>query len=659
MMRQIFARNPAVSMKIKFVLIGILFTCWAAGCSSVSLPSLPWSKSAAQPDPTADALFDEGMRYFNEKKYVRAIDSFVKVKTDHPFSPNVAAAELKIADAYYLNKQYVEAIAAFKEFQSFHPTNENIPFVLYRLGQAYFDQFTAIDRDQKNTEIAKSYFENVIANHPKSPYAVEAREKLAKCLEYLAEHEFNVASFYLQHEKYPAARDRFEEIVRRYRGTPAAIKSLFYLGETYRKERNNVRAALAYEALVQHYPDSPLSKEAKTHLSQLEKEKQDPLAMLLMRDRRPGSAPPAQAQDVAVTQKLKDLNLVAKKEVVHEEPGDEKGFFRRVVDKINPFSSSDNVRKEEDGKAEKAEVVKALAAKRKEAPKEESKGVLATLWNGINPFAGRDSKDKKQAESGGNSNVVSQVDDSLKQKGIDASAQTVSLKAPTADLPAVDLPVVAESPPQTMDATKLLDQIDTTLKKDGKSVAELPAPPEMAEVFTRPELLETAKGTARLAPAPSAMSPGLLSDIDQKLKSQGVEPSRVELPQGSTVATDSVPKTQQTKKVELEPKLTVEKGPLFLGSTELSEKNKPDESQEQIKKAQQAEPAKPQEPAVRGIPQAVVKQPSSIQPGNQPVIKPAEKRKPAPAEEEEPKGVFQQMREDAERIGNILNPFRW
>ena len=118
-------------------------------------------------------------------------------------------AELKIADAHYLNQQYPEAITEFKEFQSLHPNNENIPFVVFRLGQAYFDQFTSTDREQKNTEIAKGYFETVIKNYPKSPYAAQATEKLAKCIEYLSEYDFNVANFYFQQEKYPAARDRF------------------------------------------------------------------------------------------------------------------------------------------------------------------------------------------------------------------------------------------------------------------------------------------------------------------------------------------------------------------------------------------------------------------------------------------------------------------
>ena len=153
---------------LKLILLALLMTTWAAGCSSVSIRG---SASAAKADPTAEALYEEGTQYFAEKRYLRAIDVLTKLKTDYPFSPQLTDAELKIADAYYLNQQYPEAINAFKEFQSMHPTNENIAFVVYRLGQAHLDQFTSIERDQKNTEIAKSYFENVITNYPKSPYA--------------------------------------------------------------------------------------------------------------------------------------------------------------------------------------------------------------------------------------------------------------------------------------------------------------------------------------------------------------------------------------------------------------------------------------------------------------------------------------------------------
>ena len=625
-------------MKFKFSLALLLLLSGVAGCSSLSMPSMPW-KSAPKADPGAEALFAEGNRNFNEKRYVRAIDNYAKIRSDHPFTPLMTEVELRMADAYYRNQQYPEAVTAFKEFQSMHPANENIPFVILRLGQAHFDQFTSADRDQKNTEIAKGYFENVITNYPKSPHAAEARQKLAKALEYLAEHEFNVAFFYYQQEKFPAARDRFEEIVRKYRDTPTAVKSLFYLGESYRNEKNSLRATLAYEAVIQHYPQSKFAAEARTQLARVEKEKQDPLALLLMRDRRPSTGAVPEVQPDPSLAKLRDLNLVAKTEVVHENPGDEKGFFRRVADKINPFSSSDNGKKDEpkgDG------MIDALAKRNQAQKKEESSGLLASLW----PFGDKDSKASSAASTEPKqSGLVTQIDESLKQKGIDANARQTALKPPPADLPNTD--DLAKPRPATTDTSSLLSSIDGNLKKSGKDGAELPPAPEAAQAFK--DIAATQAVVAKQNPGTSqdVQSSGILSGIDQKLKSRGVEPGTFEpAPSAAEIKAASAQKPP-SRKVEIEPTVTLEKGPLYLSPANLPGAEKPAAST----------PTREAEGVDRTneVPsRMLVKGP--VQPQ---ATKPAETGKPSSTPSDEPKGTFDQIRQDIDNASKVLNPFRW
>ena len=624
-------------MNNKFPLALLAVVVGVSGCSSLSMPSGSWFQSTAPADPTAEALFAEGSRYFNEKKYARAIDVLQKLKTGHPFSPLLTETELKVADAYFLNEQYPEAITAFKEFQSLHPTNENISFVILRLGQAHLNQFTSVDRDQKNTEIAKGYFETVITNHPKSPHAPEAAEKLAKCIQYLSEHEFNVATFYYQQEKYPAARDRFEEIVRKYKGTPTAIKSLYYLGETYRKEKNWVRASLAYEALIQHYPETNFAVEAKTQLAQLDKEKQDPLVLLLMRDRRPGAVA-AETKEEPALSKLKDLNLVAKKDSVYEEPGAEKGMLRRVADKLNPFSSSD------EPKDEPKESATELLVRRKEAEKE-SGGILTSLW----PFGKQSSSSTSKPSQG--TGLVGHIDDSLKQKGIDNTGQA-SLTPP-----ATDLPKNNEAPPQTMDTGVLLGSIDSTLKKGGKT-SELPPAPEAAAAFKDPAAVQNADTTAKtVIPTQSPASSGLLGSIDQKLKSQGVEPSGFELPPSPAEVSERAAKNTPPVKVELEPKVNSEKGPLFLAPAELPSHAISDHADDADKNNAQTDGAAKEQPAGSEAPRNLVRGPTQSSPANR-AAKATEQKKPTPGEEET-KGLFDYLRDDAENVSKILNPFRW
>jgi hypothetical protein len=433
--------------------------------------------------------------------------------------------------------------------------------------------------------------------------------------------------------------------VRKYRGTPVAAKSLFFLGESYRKEKNNVKAALAYEALLQHYPESKFAPEAKTYLAQLEKEKQDPLAMLLMRDRRPTAVTAAgTAQETANNEKLKDVNLTAKTDIVYEEPGDEKSIFRRVADKINPFSSSDDGKKAPESPTE-------LAAKKNTSAKEDSPGVLGSLWNGINPFGGQKPQPVKAEATAKNDQLVNQIDGSLKQKGIDSSTQTASLQTTPEAMSKVE---EAKPPPQTMDTSKLLGDIDANLKKSGKSVEEMPAPPEADAAFRDAAVAEAVAAKTKTNPEPQqdVVSGGLLSGIDQKLKSQGLEPSKFEAPPTA----NPTPQREPTRKVELEPKVAVEKGPLFLDPTQIPVQEKTPSTGAVANQEKQADSSERQQaPGDREFPRTLVKGP--VQP--QPVAKTAEQKRPLPGLEDEPKGVFDQLKDDMENVGKVLNPFRW
>ena len=637
-------------MKFRLPIGLMVMLVGVAGCSSVSLLSIPWFSSSPTVDPTAEALFEEGTRAFNEKKYVRALDSFSRIRTDHPFSPLIIQVDLKMADSYYLNQQYPEAISAFKEFQSMHPTNENIPFVLLRLGQAHFDQFTATDRDPRNTEIAKTYFENVVTNYANSAQAAEAKEKLAKTLGYLAEHEFNIAHFYLQQEKFSAARDRFEEIVRKYKSTPTAVKSLFYLGESYRVEKNPARAALAYEALLQHYPQSKYAAEARTQLAIVEQEKRDPLELVLRRDRRRGGAPEVK-EDPALA-KLKELNLVAKKEVVYEEPGTEKGLLRRVADKLNPFSSSDADKKTDDGKRgeKQPETGMDLMTKRQQAKKQESGGFFSSLW----PFGSKETKPSAQSSASNSAAVISRVDESLKREGIDDAA---GASTP----PVANLPQEAKPAAPVVDSAALLSSIDGNLQKTGQSSADVPSPPEAKAAFREFAANQAALANSeeQKASPQNRQTSSMLSSIDQKLKAQGLEPEKFDRPPTAEELKAIAAKNPKVEQVEIEPKLERERGPLFLSPNEVAAQEKPGSSP--IVTSEIKNPESKPEPGetFREAPDRVlVKGPVQTQP-TAGTKQPAEPKSSSISQSDEPKGAFEQMRQDMESISKALNPFSW
>ena len=289
--------------------------------------------------------------------------------------------------------------------------------------------------------------------------------------------------------------------------------------------------------------------------------------------------------------------------------------------------------------------------------KEDSPGVLGSLWNGINPFGGQKSQpaNRKLLLKRGttkNDQFVNQIDDSLKQKGIDSTTQTASLQTRRQQcLKSQE----AKPPPQTMDTGKLLGDIDANLKKSGKSVEEMPAPPEAHAAFKDPAVAEAVAAKTKTNPEPQqdVVSGGLLSGIDQKLKSQGLEPSKFEAPP----TPNQTPQQEPIKKVELGPKVAVEKGPLFLIPTEIPGQGKAPSAEAVANPEKKAESSeKQQAPGDREeFPRTLVKGPTQPQP----VAKTTEPKRPLPGQEDEPKKALDQLKGDVENVGKALNPFRW
>jgi len=557
-----------------------------SGCSFGSKSSKPTPKSNA----SAEVLLKQGTEYLDKKKYSQAIRQFDRIREEYPFSTQAVEVDLKIARAYHLSKKYSEAEAAYKDFLAMRPTNKEVPYVIYQLGRLHFDQFTTIDRDQKNIETAMGYFARVIKDYPESPDVADAKKKWSQCRRYLAEREYYVGSFYLKEKKYAAAKERFERIVRLYLDTPVGIKALYHLGETYRLENNSVKASLAYEALIKHYPKSEQAKKAQVQLAQLGKVQHDPLAQLLLHDGRPvyAAGPAANDQQLvangrpqrsspAMTNRSA-FNLAIKKDVIFEESevngdGKKKGFFSRMVGAINPFSSSSDEKKAGDKKSENGT------------------NVAKVNQNG----AGKATKatDSAKSETAG---LTSEIDAFLKEKGIDGGDSNVASRPPTLDLPQITeepapSPASAKAKAAEASAKEVLGKVDAGLKKDGKSPAEVPEPPKL--IVKRRSETEKGKKTQS-----SLFSAGMLGTIDKKLMKKGIEMPK----EGDASITGNMqaatPVSQPTSRptVELSPRLSRETSPFLInpGKFQLEEKPVTAEQPTDPQSVEAVRPANPQ-----------------------------------------------------------------
>jgi outer membrane protein assembly factor BamD len=162
---------------------------------------------------------------FNRGEYDAALKEFNDIRDRFPFSKAGLLAELKSADCEYYLKHYPEAIAGYNDFESNHPTNEAIPYVIFQVGISYYKQIDTIDRDPGAAKSAISSFDRLIKAYPRSPYLVEAKSRRLAALNFLANHEFYVANFYVRTGELAEAKGRYKYLIKNYPKSSVAGKA--------------------------------------------------------------------------------------------------------------------------------------------------------------------------------------------------------------------------------------------------------------------------------------------------------------------------------------------------------------------------------------------------------------------------------------------------
>ncbi len=181
-----------------------------AGCSLFS------GSSRKDADPSPQTSYADAMKLYEKKKYERAAEAFRRFKEEHPLSDLTPLVEVRLADSLFYDEKYAEAFIQYQEFKKLHPIHREIPYATYQMAMCHFKQILTIDRDQGQTEKAIELFRFVGENYPQSPYAEQARGKIAFCQRQLADHEFYIGNYYFRTKRYRAALVRFEGILQKY-----------------------------------------------------------------------------------------------------------------------------------------------------------------------------------------------------------------------------------------------------------------------------------------------------------------------------------------------------------------------------------------------------------------------------------------------------------
>jgi outer membrane protein assembly factor BamD len=205
-----------------------------------------------------------GVEELDDRNFPEAQKILEKVRTKYPYSKFAALAELRLADLKYAQGKNIEAADAYQTFIKLHPTSTEVDYAAYRAALARWNEaptdfflFPAVyERDLAQVGKASEGLVQFVEKYPESKYAPDAREKLAKARDILAERDWYAFEFYKSREKWQGAAFRLEKLIKDYPGSTREPEALWQLADMYVRLSERFKAQKALQQLIVKYPES-------------------------------------------------------------------------------------------------------------------------------------------------------------------------------------------------------------------------------------------------------------------------------------------------------------------------------------------------------------------------------------------------------------------
>lgn len=208
--------------------------------------------------PTAEDLYESGLRQMRRGYYTKALESFNRVRNYHRDDPVSLKAQLAIADLHFKKGDFEQARFAYEEFAALHPRHEDLDYVTWRIGLSIYKRAPKLaGRDQTATRTAVNVWTGFDARFPESTHLAEVQRLQDRSRTRLASKELFVARFYARKEAWGAVRGRAEGLVRRFPDTPQVPEAMQLLGTSLHAWGFVDEAARVRDQLATEHPEGP------------------------------------------------------------------------------------------------------------------------------------------------------------------------------------------------------------------------------------------------------------------------------------------------------------------------------------------------------------------------------------------------------------------
>ncbi len=245
-------------LKLARIVTSVVLLALLAGCG--------WLED--EPDITRDwpvqRLYAEAKGALNAGDYETAIDYYEKLESRFPFGRFAQQAQIDLAYAYWKDDQPASALAAADRFIKLHPTHPNVDYAYYlkglvnfSQGQNFFDRIVPRDRSLRDPGSVRQAFNDfsvLVRRYPDSKYSEDSRQRMLYLRNVLAQHELQVAEYYMRRGAFVAAANRSRFVVENYQRTDAVPDALALMARAYRMMDLDDLSDDALRVLELNYP---------------------------------------------------------------------------------------------------------------------------------------------------------------------------------------------------------------------------------------------------------------------------------------------------------------------------------------------------------------------------------------------------------------------
>jgi outer membrane protein assembly factor BamD len=249
----------------------IVLVAIAAGCASSP------EDADETKDWSAERIFKEAKSALDAGDYETAVKNFEKLEARFPFGRFAQQAQLETAYAYYKSREVESSIAACDRFIKLHPTHPAVDYAYYLRGLAAFqeginDFEEAVGKSPDHMDVGLArrsyqYFSELQTRFPGSKYAADSLQRMVYLRNKLAQHEANVASYYLRRGVHVAALNRSKSVLVQYPQTPAVADALAVMTRAYSELKEYTLAKDSMRVWELNFPQDVRIAELKEMLA--------------------------------------------------------------------------------------------------------------------------------------------------------------------------------------------------------------------------------------------------------------------------------------------------------------------------------------------------------------------------------------------------------